>query len=104
MSLNGPLLMMEAGDAWLYQRVMDIVVCLQVSRLYDRWERSVCPAIVLAACFSSPCAFDMTDFLRELWALLSVYKLYGHWADGTEVFAVPLSWLFVLFLLCLFLL
>jgi hypothetical protein len=46
----------------------------------------------------------MTDFIRELWALLSVYKLYGHWADGTEVFAVPLSWLFVLFLLCLFLL
>jgi hypothetical protein len=41
----------------------------------------------------------MTNFVKELWALLSVYKFRGYWADGTEAFAVPLSWLLVFFLL-----
>jgi hypothetical protein len=44
----------------------------------------------------------MSNFVKELWTLLSAYKFRGYTANGTEAFAVPLSWLLVLFLLCLF--
>lgn len=44
----------------------------------------------------------MINFIKELWTLLSAYKFRGYTTDGKEAFAVPLSWLFVLFLLCLF--
>jgi len=35
------------------------------------------------------------SFLKELWSLLDAYKLRGHSMDGREMFAIPLSWLFV---------
>ena len=44
----------------------------------------------------------MLEFIRELWALLSAYKLRAYDLDGNEVFAIPLSWLFIFSLLCLF--
>jgi hypothetical protein len=44
----------------------------------------------------------MFNFLGEFWALLNAYKFRGHSMDGKEVFAIPLSWLFIVFLLCLF--
>ena len=40
----------------------------------------------------------MGSFLGDLWKLLSDYKLRGHWADGKEAFAIPLSWLFIVIL------
>jgi hypothetical protein len=43
----------------------------------------------------------MTDFIRELWTLLSAYKFRGYTTDGTEAFALPLSWLLVFLLLVL---
>ena len=39
--------------------------------------------------------------LRDLWTLLSVYKLRAHDVNGKVVFSVPLSWLFVLIVFCL---
>jgi hypothetical protein len=44
----------------------------------------------------------MLNFLSEFWALLNAYKLRAYDYDGVERFAIPLSWLFVVFLLCLF--
>jgi hypothetical protein len=44
----------------------------------------------------------MINFLSELWGLLNAYKFRGYDYDGVERFAIPLSWLFIVFLLCLF--
>ena len=35
----------------------------------------------------------MSNFLKELWLLLGSYKFRGHYSNGTEAFAIPLSWL-----------
>jgi hypothetical protein len=43
----------------------------------------------------------MSNFVKELWTLLSAYKFRGYTADGTEAFALPLSWLLVFLLLVL---
>jgi hypothetical protein len=44
----------------------------------------------------------MISFLSDLWALLNAYKLRAYDYDGVERFAIPLSWLFIVFFLCLF--
>jgi len=44
----------------------------------------------------------MFNFLGEFWALLNAYKLRAYDYDGVERFAIPLSWPFIVFLLCLF--
>jgi len=41
----------------------------------------------------------MSNFVKELWTLLSAYKFRGYTTDGKEAFAVPLSWLLIFFLL-----
>jgi hypothetical protein len=43
----------------------------------------------------------MVNFLKELWTLLNDYKFRGYSMDGEEMFAIPLSWLFLFFLLIL---
>jgi hypothetical protein len=43
----------------------------------------------------------MINFLRDFWKLLSDYKFRGHDFHGKELFAIPLSWLLVILLLCL---
>ena len=43
----------------------------------------------------------MTSFVSDLWKLMCAYKFRAHSVNGKEIFSVPLSWLFVLFLLCL---
>jgi hypothetical protein len=43
----------------------------------------------------------MVNFLKELWTLLNDYKFRGYSMDGKEMFAIPLSWLFLFFLLIL---
>jgi hypothetical protein len=43
----------------------------------------------------------MSNFVKELWTLLSAYKFRGYTADGKEAFALPLSWLLVFLLLVL---
>jgi hypothetical protein len=42
------------------------------------------------------------SFLRDFWTLLSIYRFRAHDSNGKEIFSVPLSWLFIVFLLCLF--
>lgn len=44
----------------------------------------------------------MINFLRDLWTLLNDYKLRAYDYDGVERLAIPLSWIFIVFLLCLF--
>ena len=43
----------------------------------------------------------MINFLRDLWKLLSDYKFRAYAYDGKEQFAIPLSWIFTIVLLCL---
>ena len=43
----------------------------------------------------------MINFLRDLWTLLNDYKLRAYDYDGVERFAIPLSWIFAIVLLCL---
>ena len=43
----------------------------------------------------------MINFLRDFWKLLSDYKFRGYDLYGKELFAIPLSWLFVILLVCL---
>ena len=43
----------------------------------------------------------MINFLRDFWKLLSDYKFRAYDYDGKEQFAIPLSWIFIIFLLCL---
>ena len=43
----------------------------------------------------------MINFLRDFWKLLNDYKFRGYDFNGKELFAIPLSWLFVILLLCL---
>ena len=44
----------------------------------------------------------MINFLRDFWKLLSDYKFRGYDLNGKELFAIPLSWLFVILLFCLY--
>jgi hypothetical protein len=41
------------------------------------------------------------NFLRDFWKLLSDYKFRGYDFNGKELFAIPLSWLFVILLVIL---
>jgi len=41
----------------------------------------------------------MSNFVKELWTLLSAYKFRGYTVYWIESFAVPLSWLLIFFLL-----
>ena len=43
----------------------------------------------------------MINFLRDLCTLLNDYKLRAYDYDGKEQFAIPLSWIFAIVLLCL---
>ena len=43
----------------------------------------------------------MSNFLQELWTLLSSYRFRGHTLDGREAFSIPLSWIFIFILLFL---
>jgi hypothetical protein len=43
----------------------------------------------------------MINFLRDFWKLLNDYKFRAYDFHGKELFAIPLSWLLVILLLCL---
>ena len=43
----------------------------------------------------------MINFLRDFWKLLNDYKFRAYDFNGKELFAIPLSCLFVILLLCL---
>ena len=43
----------------------------------------------------------MINFLRDFWKLLNDYKFRAYDFYGKELFAIPLSLLFIILLLCL---
>ena len=43
----------------------------------------------------------MINFLRDFWKLLNDYKIRAYDHDGVERFAISLSWIFTIVLLCL---
>ena len=44
----------------------------------------------------------MIDLIKDLWALLGSYSFKAYDPEGQEALRIPLNWLAVFFILCLF--